>query len=71
MIDGTKPGVRTTEFWSVVATLAASLAACLQAEESSVRIAGIVAMACVGCVLGGLYIWSRTRVKTHENGGGP
>lgn len=65
-----KPGILTTEFWSVAGALAASLATCMLAAEPSVRIAGIVAMACLGCVLGGLYIWSRTQVKTWGNGGG-
>jgi hypothetical protein len=66
-----KPGVQTTELWTVVGVLTASLAACLDADEPGVRIAGIVAMACLGCVLGGLYIWSRTKVKTASHDGGP
>ena len=66
-----KPGILTTEFWSVAGALTASLTASMKAEEASVRIAGIVGTACLGCVLGGLYIWSRTQVKTWGNGGGP
>ena len=66
--ERTKPGVLTTEFWSVVGVLTTSLAAALQADEASVRIAALIAMACLGCVLGGLYIWSRTRVKTSGHG---
>ena len=65
-----KPGVLTTEFWSVVGVLAASLTTALQADEASVRIAALIAMACLGSVLGGLYIWSRTRVKTSSTGEG-
>lgn len=59
-----RPGALTSEFWSVVGAMTASLTVCLQAEEAGVRITGIVALASVGCVLGGIYIWSRTRVKT-------
>ena len=59
-----KPGVLTSELWSVVFTVGAAVASCLTAEDRTVQLAALGAMTLLGCVLGGLYIWSRTRVKT-------
>jgi hypothetical protein len=56
--------VRTTEFWSLLGVLATALAACLTAEDRWVKLAALGTLTCLGCVLGGFYIWSRTRVKT-------
>ncbi len=64
-----KPGLLTTELWSFVVSLVASLTACLQAQDPGVQIAGVAALATVCCVLGGIYIWSRTQIKTRDRGG--
>ena len=58
-----KPGILTSELWTTVGALAAALATCLAAEDRTVQLAALGSLTCLGCVLGGLYIWSRTRVK--------
>ncbi|MBI4604680.1 MAG: hypothetical protein HY721_22185 [Planctomycetes bacterium] len=58
-----KPGVRTSELWTVVGTLATALAVSLGSENGWVQIAALGSMTCLGCVLGAAYIWSRTVVK--------
>ncbi len=59
-----KPGFATSEFWSVVAAVATAFAACFSSGDRWVQIAALGALTVLGSVLGGLYVWSRTMVKT-------
>jgi hypothetical protein len=58
-----KPGIQTSELWTTVGALAAALATCLASDDRAVKLAALGSLTCLGCVLGGLYIWSRTRMK--------
>lgn len=58
-----KPGVLTSEFWGVVMALGTALVACMTSDDQMVKLAALGALTLLGSTLGGVYIWSRTRVK--------
>ncbi len=66
MHPASKPGFKTSELWSVAAALGTAVVACLSSDDRWVKIAALGALSVLGSVLGGLYVWSRTRLKSFK-----
>lgn len=59
-----RPGLRTTELWSTLASVFAALIGLLTSEDRAVKLACVGALTCLGTVLGAVYIWSRVCMKS-------